>query len=261
VHPIAFHFGPFTVHWYGIFVALGFILGFWTASQRGMRDGIAPEKIMDFAPWVLAAAIIGARAWHVVSYWDDEFAHKPFSEVFMVQKGGLVFYGGFITGCIATVFYTRWKKIPFWKFTDALAPSVALGHAFGRLGCLMTGCCYGKECHLPWAVRYPVGHDMHPVGGAAIPVHPTQVYESLLNFGLFLALAWLHRRKKFDGQIVALYLMSYAILRSFVELFRADYKASEYFLGAISPGQMISIFIFLAGITLFWKLPRRVPAK
>lgn len=257
MHPIAFQFGPFTVHWYGIFVALGFILGFWSASQRGIRDGIAPEKVMDFAPWLLISAIIGARALHVISYWDEEFARKPITEIFMVQKGGLVFYGGFITGVLATIFYTRWKHVSFWKFADALAPSVALGHAFGRLGCLMTGCCYGRKCDLPWAIRFPVGHDTHPIGGDAIPVHPTQIYEALLNFGLYLGLAWLYRRKKFDGQIVAVYLMCYAVIRSFVELFRGDYKAVQYVFGVISPGQMISIFIVTAGVILFWKLRGR----
>jgi phosphatidylglycerol:prolipoprotein diacylglycerol transferase len=112
---------------------------------------------------------------------------------------------------------------------------------------------------LPWAVRFPVGHETHPVGSAAIPVHPTQIYESILNFSLYFFLAWLYRRKKFDGQIFAAYLLCYAVIRSFVETFRADYAPSEYFFnGAVSPGQFVSIGIFAAGLILFWlKVPKK----
>ena len=252
MHPIALHLGNYPVHWYGIFVATGFLLGLWTASRRGLRSGIAAETVMDFAPWLMLGVIAGARILHVITYWREEFAHQPWTEMFMVQHGGLVFYGGFFGAVIATLIYTRRKKISLLKFADVLTPSISLGHAFGRIGCLMTGCCFGKECQLPWAVRYPVGHETHPVGSAALAVHPAQIYESILNFGLYFALAWLYRRKKFDGQILAVYLLGYALLRSFVEMFRADYKPSEYFLnGLISPGQFVSIGIFAAGAILF----------
>jgi phosphatidylglycerol:prolipoprotein diacylglycerol transferase len=253
VQDIAFQFGKISVHWYGILTALGFLAGLWTASRRGIRSGISPESVMDFAPWLMIGVILGARIWHVVSYWKSEFANQPWTEIFMIQHGGLVFYGGFFGAVIATIIYTRRKKIALWKFADVIAPSISLGHAFGRIGCLMTGCCYGKECHLPWAIRFPVGHETHPVGFPATPVHPTQIYESLLNFSLYLFLAWLYRRKKFDGQIFATYLIGYSLVRSFVEIFRADYKPSEYFFnGAISPGQFVSIWIFAAGLILFW---------
>jgi phosphatidylglycerol---prolipoprotein diacylglyceryl transferase len=255
VHPVAFHFGSFTVHWYGIFVAVGFLLGIWTASRRGVRDGLAPEKIADSATWLVLSAMIGARILHVISYWDEEFAGKPLTEIFMIQRGGLVYYGGFIGGVIAVLIYTRLHKIPLWKFGDAVAPSIALGHAFGRIGCLMTGCCYGKACDLPWAVHFPFGHETHR-GPEATPVHPVQIYEALLNFALYGFLAWLYRRKKFDGQIFATYLLCYAVLRSFVELFRADYRQAQYVFGFFSPGQVVSIFVFAAGLFLVWRLSR-----
>ncbi len=206
---------------------------------------------MDLAPWILIPAIIGARALHVISYWDD-FAGKSLFHIVNIRGGGLVFYGGFIGACLGTIYYARVKKIPLWNLADALAPSVALGHAFGRLGCLMTGCCFGKVCDLPWAIKYPEGHETFPSH-----VHPTQIYESLLNFALYGFLAWFYRRKKFDGHVFALYLIIYAMLRCVVELFRADYDKSEYFLGLISPGQLISIFIITFGIVLFVIRSRR----
>lgn len=261
MHPVAFHLGPLTIYWYGILVALGFIIGMWTAGRRGKLDGLKPDQISDAAPWLLIGAMAGARILHVISYWNEEFAHKPFTEVFMIQKGGLVFYGGFIGASIATILYTRFKKIPLWKFADATAPSIALGHAFGRLGCLMTGCCFGKQCTLPWAITFPAGHETHPMGEAAVAVHPVQIYEAILNFGLYLLLAWFYRRKKFQGEVFALYLMCYAVVRSFVEMFRADYKPAEYFFnGTVSPGQFVSIGIIAAGLVLFWILPRKTAA-
>ncbi len=216
------------------------------------------DAVMDFAPWLMLGVIIGARSLHVISYWNEQYAGKPWTEIFMIQHGGLVFYGGFIGASLATILYTRFKKIPLWKFADVLAPSIALGHGFGRIGCLMTGCCFGKECSAPWAIRFPVGHETHPVGSLALPVHPTQIYESLLNFGLYFLLAYLYRRKKFDGQIFGTYLLSYAVVRSFVEHFRADYSPSEYFFhGLVSPGQFVSIGIFVAGLILLCiKFPR-----
>lgn len=263
MHPIAIHFGNFSIHWYGILVATGFLLGLWTASRRAWRSGISADAVMDFAPWLMAGVIAGARILHVVTYWKGDFSRQPWTEIFMIQRGGLVFYGGFFGATIAALIYTRRKKIPLLKFADVLVPSLALGHAFGRIGCLMTGCCFGKQCSLPWAIHFPVGHDTHPTGLPATPVHPTQIYESILNFALYFFLAWLYRRKKFGGQILAAYLLCYAVLRSFVEIFRDDYKPSEYFFhGAISPGQFVSIGIFAAGLILFWtKFPRQGASK
>ena len=154
MHKIAFEFGPLTIHWYGVFVAAGFLVGLWTASRRGVRDNIAPEKIIDLGPWLILGAIIGARTLYVLSYWREEFASKPLWEVFMLKRGGLVFYGGLIGSSLAYLIHARIKRLPVWKVADILAPSIALGQAFGRFGCLMTGCCYGRPTKLPWGIRF-----------------------------------------------------------------------------------------------------------
>lgn len=255
MHPIAFQLGSLKVHWYGVMMALAFVFGLWTASRRGLRDGIVPEKVLDIGPWVILGTIIGARTLHVVTYWKEEFANQPLSEIFMVQHGGLVFYGGLIGASLACIIYVRWKKIPLWKMADILAPSIALGYVFGRIGCFMNGCCFGKECHEPWAVHYPAGHETHPFNAAGIPVHPTQIYDSLLSLGLYLGLAWLYRRKKFDGQVFAAYLMCYAVTRSIVETFRGDYTEIHLH-GGLTPAHLISIGIMAAGIALFVILSR-----
>ncbi len=252
MHPIAFQLGRFTLTWYGVLVALGFVAGLWTASRRGLREGMAPEKILDLGPWLIIGAILGARSLYVVSYWQDQFAGRPIGEVFMVWRGGLVYYGGLVGASAACLIYAGIKQLPLWKVADILTPSVALGHALGRIGCLMNGCCYGRACNLPWAIHFPAGHETYPNG-----VHPTQIYEALLNLGLYAALAVLYRRKRFDGQIFAIYLVSYAVVRSFVELFRGDYPPSQHYLGGwATPAHLVSAGILVAGLALLRLLPR-----
>jgi phosphatidylglycerol:prolipoprotein diacylglycerol transferase len=263
VHPIAFHIGRLPIHWYGVMVALGFMAGLWTASRRGLREGVPPEKVLDLGPWLILGAIVGARTLYVISYWREEFADQPM-EIFMIQKGGLVFYGGLVGSSLACILYVRWKKLPLWKFADILAPSVALGYVFGRIGCLMNGCCYGRLCDLPWAIRYPnqspiwKQHFLSGLVGEAdrsAPVHPTQIYESLINLVFYLGLVWLYRRKIFDGQVFGTYLVGYALLRSFVEMFRGDYP-QHYFGGWATPAHLVSIGILAAGAALLALAPR-----
>ena len=245
MHPIAFQLGSYPVHWYGVMMALAFLAGVWTAGRRGLRDGIAAEKIVDVGPWLIIGGILGARIVYVVTYWRESFAGQPVWEIFMVQHGGLVFYGGLIGSTLATILFARVRKLPLWKLADAMAPSIALGYVFGRIGCLLNGCCYGRPCELSWAIHFPQGHESYPNG-----VHPTQIYDSLLNLGLYLALAWLYRRKKFDGQVFAAYLMCYAVTRSIVETFRGDYNEAHLH-GGLTPAHLISIGIFAGGLVLF----------
>ena len=252
MHPIAFYLGPLPVRWYGVMMALGFFAGLWTATHRARRANVSPDIIADVTLWLMFGGIAGARIVYVTTYWQQEFADQPFSEVFMVQHGGLVYYGGLIGSTIAGLAYLAWKKFPVWKITDILAPSIALGSVFGRIGCLMNGCCYGYKCDLPWAIHFPADHETH---GAL--VHPTQLYDAGLNLILYLALAWLFRRKKFDGQIFAAYLMGYAVFRSIAEHFRGDYPADHIHVGLTS-AQVVSIGIFATGAVLWFLRSRAV---
>ncbi len=205
------------MHWYGVMMALAFLTGLWTASRRAPQMGIAAEKIIDLGPWLIVGAIVGARTLYVFTFWHEQFEGKALGEIFKVWRGGLVYYGGLIGASLAFILYARLKSLPLWKGADVMAPSIALGYVFGRIGCLLNGCCYGRACSLPWAIHFPPGHETYPNA-----VHPTQVYESALNLGLYLGLAWLYRRKKFDGEVFAVYLVGYAMLRSLVEMFRGD---------------------------------------
>jgi phosphatidylglycerol---prolipoprotein diacylglyceryl transferase len=253
VHPILFHLGSFPIHSYGVMIALAFLAGLWTATLRARREKISDETIADVTLWIIIGAILGARAVYVATYWKDEFAGQPLSEIFAIWHGGLVFYGGLIGAIIAGTIYLHWKKLPLWKIADVLAPSIALGSVFGRIGCLLNGCCYGRACDLPWAISFPADNPLHP---PTTPVHPTEIYDALLNLGLYVFLAWLFRHKKFDGQIFATYLICYAVTRSFVEYFRGDYNDTHQHFG-LTPAQLVSVPIFITGLALAAILSRR----
>lgn len=240
--------GPLTITWYGIMMAAGFLAGLWTSSRRALRGGIPAEKILDLGPWLILGAIVGARLLFVLSYWHEQFAGEPISGIFKVWRGGLVFYGGLIGASLTCIVYARWRNISVWKLGDILAPSIALGSVFGRIGCLMNGCCYGRACQLPWAIHFPPGHHSYPEG-----VHPTQVYDAALNLGLYGFLEWLYRRKRFDGQVFSAYLVGYAICRSIVEIFRGDYP--RHYFGWATPAQLVSVGILAAGLVLLRVLP------
>ena len=249
MHPIAFQLGDFKIHWYGVMIALAFLAGLWTATRRARRENISGEKIADLVFWIMLAGVVGARTVYVTTYWD-EFAHQPFSEIFMIQHGGLVYYGSLIGAALAFMIYVRWKKLSGWKIADILAPSIALGNAIGRIGCLLNGCCYGRVCHLPWAIRFPnqsAAWQQHfqaglvGSGDPSLPVHPTEIYDALLNVALYLGLA---------------YLIGYAVFRSLGELFRGDYPADHIHNGLTS-AQLVSIPIFVAGLLIALRLSHR----
>jgi len=238
-------------------MALAFLAGLWTATRRARRANIPAERIADVTLWLMVGAILGARIIYVTTYWKQEFADRPFSEVFMIQHGGLVYYGGLIGAVLAGVIAIHHLKLPLWITADVFAPSIALGSVFGRIGCLLNGCCYGRACDLPWAITFTnpqAGqYSNTPLG---VPLHPTQIYDALLNLLLYFFLAWLFRRKKFDGQIFATYLILYAIFRSIVEYFRGDYPGDHIHAGLTS-AQLVSVPIFITGLALAAILSRR----
>jgi phosphatidylglycerol:prolipoprotein diacylglycerol transferase len=244
MHPILFRLGSLEIHTYGVLVAAGFLLGLITAARRAKTVGIDPERINDLGIWLIVAGMLGGKLFYVVFFWHD-FITGWRASGWASLREGFVFYGGFIMASIATLLYVRAKKLPLAKLADALAPSIALGHAFGRLGCFFEGCCYGKACSLPWAVRFPF---------SPVPRHPTELYEAAGNFAIFAALATYYRHRKFNGEIWWLYVLSYGVLRFVVEFFRGDYDV--YYFGVFTFGHVVAaLMIVVAWVGL--KLCRR----
>ncbi|HAM73676.1 MAG TPA: prolipoprotein diacylglyceryl transferase [Verrucomicrobiales bacterium] len=256
MHPVAFELGSLTIYWYGVLVGIGCLTGLWAASKRGLLEGVHPDRVYDIAWWVLLGTVVGARGMYVLSYWNQDFAGRPWYTLFNIRQGGLVFYGGFLGASAGVLLYAWTRRAPLWQLADILSPSIALGSFFGRLGCLMTGCCYGRACTLPWGIEFPEGHAAH-----GMRVHPTQIYDSLLNLAVYGVLEWAFRRKRFDGQIFAAWLIIYPMTRSFTELFRGDYPADQLRAGGFTPAQTLSVGILVTGVALYRWLPRRLAGR
>jgi phosphatidylglycerol:prolipoprotein diacylglycerol transferase len=253
VHPEFIRLGPLDIHTYGVFVALGFIVGLAVATRRARREGIDSERIADLGMWLIISGMLGGKLFHIIFFWDD-FIYGWRQEGVRSLREGFVFYGGFIAASLTAVAYTTVKKLPFFRVADVFAPSIALGHAFGRMGCFFNGCCYGKPCSLPWAVTFPPPHIM-----AGIPVHPTEIYEALGNLVIFAGLSAVYRHKRADGQIFWLYVLSYGILRFIVEFFRGDYD-THYF-GVLTLGHLVAITMISVAAIALALLPRRAKLR
>lgn len=243
MYPVLLKLGPLTLYSYGLMVALGFLAGILLAAYLARRTGLKPEIMLDIAPFVLVGAIVGARIFYVIEFWR-EFQGNPL-EIFMLWRGGLVFYGGLLFAILGLLWAAKLFKLNFWKIMDILAPSTALGYALGRIGCFLNGCCYGIEAQLPWAVTFP------KLIGAR---HPTQLYASLAGLLICaLLLLVLFKFKKFDGQVLIFGLGLYAIYRFLIEFIRTNPK---YWLN-LTEAQWLSILLVILAGGLYIKLYRR----
>jgi phosphatidylglycerol:prolipoprotein diacylglycerol transferase len=266
MHPILFEIpkieigswviGPIPVRLYGLMIGIGFLLGIWLASRRAKKEGIEPDRILDMGVYLLLAAIIGSRLLYVLTNLG-EFARNPL-DAFAIWKGGLVFYGGLLAAIPVGMWYVRKHKLPFWKTGDIVAPYIALGHAFGRLGCFFAGCCYGAACSGPFCLIFTDPHSLAPQG---VPLYPTQLMESGGEFINFIILLVAYRYRKFDGQVFWLYPALYSVLRFAVEFFRGDTARGLYFGGSISTSQIIAVGMFITSVVMLWKLRRTRNAK
>lgn len=242
MHPDFIRIGPLDIHTYGVLVAIGFLVAIAVAAKRAPREGLKPEQISDLGVWLIITGMLGGKLFHIIFFWNDFIAGWR-AEGIRSLREGFVFYGGFIGACLATIVYARIKRLLLWKLADLFAPSVALGHAFGRLGCFFNGCCFGKVCTLPWAVKFPPPHVM-----TGIPVHPTQLYEIAGNLVIFAALSAYYRRKKFDGEVWWLYVLTYGVLRFATEFFRGDY--ATYYFGVFTIGHIIAALMIVVAVAV-----------
>jgi len=253
--PVLLKIGPISIFTYGFFIAVGFLAGIFLATKEAKRLGEDHEKIMDLCFYVLIAAILGSRLFYVATS-PGMFLRDPV-EILKIWNGGLVFYGGFIAALVTGVIFLKIKNIPVLKTADIMAPSIALAHFFGRIGCFFAGCCYGKYCDLPWAVTFNHSDSLAPTG---IPLHPTQLYEALCNLGIFLFLFFCSKRKKYDGQIFWMYVLLYGITRSVIETFRGDFRG-DYIFGNLSVSQVIGGLMAVISVVMLLIQSRRIKSK
>ena len=247
--------GPFTLHTYGVLLAIAFLAGLWVASRQAKRSGLDPTRITDMAVWVLIAGLLGAKLLLVLVDWRY-FTGDP-GKLFSIFQSGGVFYGGLIGGILVAWWYARRHKLPGWQTADVLAPGVILGQAIGRLGCFAAGCCWGAPTQVPWAVTFTDVYAARAVGTPLDnPLHPSQIYESLAAFLIFFFLLWLAPRKRFQGQVTLAYVGLYSAVRFALEFFRGDPDRGTWFRGVLSTSQLIAIVLLLGVAVLLPRLSR-----
>ncbi len=246
MHPILFRLGPITVHTYGVLLAAAYLVGMAVVSAEARRVGADRERVMDWMFWGIVGAIVGARLLYVAIN-AGYYLHHP-GEVFAVWNGGLVFYGGVAGAAVASLTYLLPRRLPAWQYADLLAPAVALGQGIGRWGCLAAGCCYGKRTDVAWAIHF---HDANSLAPTGVGLHPTQIYDSLAGLCIFAILWAFRRRKRFDGEVMLLYLALYSVARSTVELFRGDGERGLLFHGHLSTSQLISAGVVVVAGCLY----------
>ncbi|MFN8092054.1 MAG: prolipoprotein diacylglyceryl transferase [Vicinamibacteria bacterium] len=236
--------GPFTLHTYGVLLAVAFLAGLWVASRQARRSGLEASKITDMAVWVLIAGLVGAKALLVGVEWSY-FSRNP-KDVFSIFQSGGVFYGGLIGGILVAALLVRRYRLPGWATADVLAPGVAIGQAIGRLGCFSAGCCWGRATSVPWAVTFTDVYAARQVGTPIdTALHPSQLYESFVVFLVFLFLLWLAPRKRFHGAVTLAYVALYSVARFVLEFWRGDAERGTWFGHTISTSQLIAIALLL----------------
>ena len=216
MYPILYKIGPINIYVYGLFLALGFMVAILVAAQEARRLGLPVGRFYDLCFLIVLSALIGSRLLYVIVE-HEKFIQEPL-KIFYLWEGGLVFHGGLLAAVAVAFWYLRRHNMPWRPAFDALGLGLPLGQALGRLGCFMAGCCFGRPTDLPWAVRFTHPDTLCPIRES---IHPAQLYESLLAFGVFGVLFWLRKRKRFDGQVILTYFVLAGLVRFLVEFFRA----------------------------------------
>ena len=221
-----FSIGPLTIHSYGLMIALGILVCVFMGMYRARKYGYKDEAVLDIAIFGILSGFIGAKLLYVLVEFD-RFLENPMD---VLGSEGFVVYGGIIVGALAGVLYCRIKKLPCWEYFDLLAPSIAVAQGFGRIGCFLAGCCYGR-----------------PTG---VPLIPTQLISSVGDFAIAGILLLYNKRNKKAGNVGILYMLLYGIGRFLVECLRSDDRGT---VGMLSTSQFISIGIVLLAIVLFFR--------
>lgn len=237
-----FTIGKFTVHGYGLMIAIGIIAAYLLAEYRARKQELDSNHIFPLLIFGVGFGLVGAKVLYYITILD-EIIKNP--RIMLNIADGFVVYGGIIAGILAGYVYCRIKKISFLRYLDLIVPSVALAQGFGRLGCLLAGCCYGVESHTACAITFTESA-FAPNG---VPLVPTQPISSIFNFANFAVLCLIASRKVKPGKVSACYLLFYSVGRFIIEFFRGDLERGA--VGVLSTSQFISIFVAVFAVVLF----------
>jgi len=241
MHPIVFQIGSFSLRFYGLMAACGFLAGALTLQFNRRFAKLNSDQCSSLLFVALIAGVVGARLFYVIQFYDRYFKGH-WERMIRIDQGGLVFYGGFLLALVSVYLFCRKEKLDFVRIADVMIPSLCAAHLFGRVGCFLNGCCFGKPTTSFFGVHYPPESEaaFRYLGAA---VHPVQLYEAAINLVLFGFFCWLLRHSR-RGVVVSSYFILYGIIRFCDEFFRGDHTM---FICGLTPAQVIGILLIPAG--------------
>lgn len=249
--PIAFKIFGFSVHWYGIMYVLALLMAYYVAKYFLIKDnvGISPKIFEDYFICAEVGVILGARIGFVLIYSSNQMHYlthpwdifNPFVDGKFVGISGMSYHGAVVGFIIATYIFCKKHSVKIFKILDLLALSIPVGYFFGRIGNFLNKELVGRETSVPWAIN---------VDGTMR--HPSQIYEAFLEgLVIFLILFFIRKKKKFDGELISIYVMLYAVARFICEFFRNPDLNMGYYLGFLTMGQILSFIMFIIGLFLY----------
>lgn len=252
MHPVLIELGKLKIYSYGFMLALSFFVGIQIAARRARRRGVKPETIYDLAIVLILASVLGSRGLYILTHLNH---FHSILDIIALWQGGATYYGGLVLALIGSVVFLRRVGVSFFVVADICSPSIAFGVFLTRIGCFLSGCCFGKPTMTPLGIVFPAGcpayYSFHDT-----PIHPTQLYASLYGLVIFLLLIAVERKKFFDGYTFSFLCMCYGIARFAVDFVRY-YERSAMIGGGLTVNQVLSIALAATGLFLFVFLSRR----
>jgi phosphatidylglycerol:prolipoprotein diacylglycerol transferase len=255
MHPKLFSIGSFSLPTYGFLLACAYLAAVAWASWKAPRRGLLSDDVADLGVAVLLASLVGSKLTLVLLSPSEYLSGEGF--IRLLRSGG-VFYGGLVAATAFGLWLLHRRKMPLWKTSDLMAPSIALGEAIGRIGCFAAGCCYGHRTDVPWAVVFTDPYTGETIGTPlGVPLHPTQLYLSLDALLIFLFLEWFDRRRHFDGQVFWTFVLLHSLTRAYLEIYRGDAIRGLFLGGSVSTSQIVAALTATVSIAMLIVLSRR----
>lgn len=248
MHNELFSIGPVTIYGYGLMIAIGIFAAYLSTEYLAKKKGLDANPVFNILIVGVVSGILGAKLLYYLTVLDQIIANP---KMLLNFGDGFVVYGGIIAGIGVSAIYCHKKELPFLRYLDCAAPSIALAQGFGRIGCFLAGCCYGVKMDSPISITF-THSDFAPNN---VPLFPSQLVSSAFDFLNFALLCVLLKRNDKPGRIGAFYLIFYSIGRFIIEFFRGDLERGS--VGSLSTSQFISIFVMIAGIAMVVLLNRK----
>lgn len=253
MHPVLFHIGPVTIYSYGFLIAIGALLGFTYLYFHGKKYfNVSFDQSNTLFIYLVIAGVLGGKFFMIFES-PSYYLSNPGK---LLSGSGFVFYGSLVFAIPTMLWFFKKNNLPAWGMLDIMGPTACIAHGFGRIGCFLAGCCYGKPTDSIFGVTYiDAACQAEPLN---TPLHPTQLYEATFIFSIFILLTILKKKKQFNGQLFLIYIMLYAVGRGVLELYRADLERGFVIKDIISNSQFISLLMISGALYFYVKLRRKV---